>query len=63
MKASQFVVLVREMRDAQKFYYRLDPRDRDKKLEALIRSKALEKEADNATIDDPANLITESPIA
>lgn len=63
MKAAEFVDLVRKMRTAQKFYYKLDPRDRDKKLEALISSKQLEKQVDDAVIDDIHNLVTESPIA
>jgi hypothetical protein len=63
MKAAEFIDLVRRMRSAQKFYYKLDPRDRDKKLNALIASKQLEKQVDDATIDDIHNLVTESPIA
>lgn len=63
MKASEFEQLVRRMRSAQKFYYKLDPRDTVKKVEALVKSKQLEKEVDDAVIDDPANLVTPSPIA
>lgn len=63
MKCAEFVELVRQMRSAQKFYYKLDPRDREKKLEALISSKQLEKKVDDAVIDDIHNLVTESPIA
>jgi len=63
MKYPEFKALVDRMRAAQKFYYKLDPRDRDKKLSALIASKELEKQVDNAVIDDPQNLVSESPIA
>lgn len=62
MTCTEFKSLVERMRSAQKFYYKLDPRDREKKLEALIASKKLEKEVDDAVIDDPQNLVTESPI-
>lgn len=60
MTSSEFVELVRKMRASQKFYYKLDPRDRQKKLEALIASKQLEKQVDDAVITDPHNLVTES---
>lgn len=60
MTSAEFIELVRRMRSAQKFYYKLDPRDKDKKLEALLASKKLEKEVDDAQISDPHNLVTES---
>jgi len=63
MTSVEFIALVKRMRSAQKFYFKLDPRDRDKKLEAMIASKKLEKEVDDAEITDPQNLVTESPIA
>lgn len=64
MTAIQFIDLVKRMRAAQKFYYKLHPvNDREKKLEALIKSKQLEKEVDTADIDDPANLEIDFPRA
>lgn len=63
MTAQQFVELARRMRAAQKFYYKLHPvNDREKKLEALIKSKQLEKEVDTAEIEDIHNLETGSPL-
>jgi hypothetical protein len=64
MKAAEFIILVRKMRTAQKIYYKLHPiNDRMKKLEAMMASKQLEKQVDNADIDDLYNLVTEFPIA
>lgn len=64
MKAIEFEALVRKMRAAQKYYFQINPAtDMPKKIEALVRSKQLEKEVDNAVIDDIHNLVTESPIA
>lgn len=60
MTSSEFVDLVHRMRAAQKLYYKIDPRDRQKKLEALISSKQLEKQVDDAVITDPHNLTVES---
>ena len=64
MTSAEFVTLVRRMRAAQKRYYKLHPvNDRQAKLEALVTSKQLEKQVDQAEISDPQNLVTDSPIA
>lgn len=63
MTCVEFRELVRKMRAAQKLYYSLHPvNDRQKKLEALIASKQLEKQVDQAEISDPHNLVTDSPL-
>lgn len=63
MTSAEFKVLVRQMRTAQKRYYALHPvNDRQLKLEALIKSKQLEKAVDAAEISDPQNLVTDSPL-
>lgn len=44
--------LARELRKAQRHYYRLDPHtDREKKIEALVSAKILERQLDQV-IDD-----------
>lgn len=64
MKATEFIELVKRMRKAQKLYYSLNPKtDLVRKTEALVAAKQLESQVDKADIDDPANLVTESPIA
>lgn len=64
MKAADFMLLVRRMRSAQKYYRKLDDlSDMEKKMDALFKMKKLEKQVDLAEIDDIANLVTESPIA
>jgi hypothetical protein len=64
VKAVDYMQLVRRMRMAQRKYFKLDPRtDMEKKIEALVEAKRLEKEVDNAEIDDIHNVVTESPIA
>jgi hypothetical protein len=57
MTAAEFVDLVRRMRAAQKKYFR------ERTSQALIESKQLEKQVDEAEITDIHNLVTESPIA
>ena len=64
MKAAEFELLVRRMRSAQTYYRKLDDvTDSERKLDALVKMKKLEREVDNADIDDIHNLVTQSPIA
>ena len=64
MKAAEFELLVRRMGSAQTYYRKLDDvTDSERKLDALVKMKKLEREVDNADIDDIHNLVTQSPIA
>lgn len=63
MKTVEFVKLVRRMRSQQTLFRSLTMTDVEKKAKAMIRMKQLEKEVDDAEIDDIHNLVTESPIA
>lgn len=63
MKAIEFIELTRKMRKAQKYFFQLSPRDMERKLEAMNIARKLEKEVDNADIEDPANLEIDFPKA
>lgn len=52
MKTAEFIELVYRMRNAQRHYYRLDPRtERDKKTEALVSAKIVERQVDQVLAD------------
>lgn len=63
MKAIEFIELTRKMRKAQKYFFSLSPMDVERKTAAMIAAKKLEKEVDNADIEDPANLEIDFPKA
>lgn len=60
MTAAEFISLVKKMRKAQKYYRGLNPKtDVERKLIAMQKALHLEKQVDNADIDDIANLVTD----
>lgn len=64
MKAIEFIELTRKMRKAQKLYRSLsDKTDVERKLVALLEMNELQKQVDNADIEDPANLEIDFPKA
>lgn len=61
MTAAEFIDLVRDMRKLQKHYNQLGNNDVEKKLLAQQRMIQLQREVDNAEIEDPCNLEVDFP--